>query len=260
MSAVTTGTEAEAQTPPGLLTAKTVVITGAGRGIGRDMARAMALSGATVVVSDVDLRSAQETAGLLPGEGHFGVACDVTSEESVSALADAAMEAAGGIDVWVNNAGITRDRVMRKMSVEDFNAVLQVHVLGAWLGTRAASARMRERGGGSIVNMSSISGKVGNPGQTNYSAAKAGIVGLTKAAAKEVARHGVRVNAIQPGLIDTDMTRAMPPDVLQEKIGEVPLGRIGSVRDVAHAALFLASDLSAYITGTVIEVSGGRHI
>jgi 3-oxoacyl-[acyl-carrier protein] reductase len=146
------------------------------------------------------------------------------------------------------------------MTPEDFDAVVAVHLRGTWLGTRAASLVMREAGGGSIVNMSSISGKVGNIGQTNYSAAKAGIVGLTKAAAKEVAHAGVRVNAVQPGLIRTPMTAAMREDVFAAREKEIPMQRAGEPEEVATAVLFLASDLASYITGTVIEVAGGRGI
>jgi 3-oxoacyl-[acyl-carrier protein] reductase len=147
------------------------------------------------------------------------------------------------------------------MSTEDFLRVIEVHLLGGWLGTKMASLQMREQGtGGSVINISSMSGKVGNPGQTNYSAAKAGLIGLTKAAAKEGARYGIRVNAIQPGFIRTAMTDQMPSDVLSQRIAEIPLGRIGEPADVANAAVFLASDLSSYLTGITIEVSGGRNI
>jgi len=246
-----------------MLAGRTAVITGAGSGIGRQIAERFAEQGASIVVGDIDADAAAGAAQQLEAQGHaaLGVRCDVTDEQSMQGLVSAALERFSAVDVMVNNAGFTRDAVMRKMSLEDFRSVIEVHLVGAWLGTRTASAAMREAGrGGSIINMSSISGKVGNPGQTNYSAAKAGMVGLTKAAAKEVARHGVRVNAIQPGLIDTAMTAAMPADVLASRITEIPLGRIGQVGDVANAALFLASDLSAYITGTVIEVTGGRHM
>ena len=216
-----------------------------------------------MVIADIDGDAARSAATELANSGAkaIGAECDVTSETSVDAAVAVAVERFGGVDVYVNNAGFTRDAIMRKMPLDDFLAVLNVHLVGAWLGTRASSAAMRTVGrGGSIINMSSISGKVGNPGQTNYSAAKAGIVGLTKASAKEVARYGIRVNAIQPGLIDTAMTALMPPEVLARRIEDVPLGRIGRIEDVANAALFLASDLSAYVTGTVIEVTGGRHM
>ncbi|MEW2545963.1 3-oxoacyl-ACP reductase FabG [Streptomyces sp. NPDC047002] len=246
-----------------LLEGRTAVITGAATGIGRGIAARFGREGARIVVADIDGAAAGRAAAELAAEGvpAAGVRCDVTDEASVTGAVDAAVSAFGGLDVYVNNAGFTRDAVMRKMSVDDFVSVLHVHVLGAWLGTRAACAAMRAAGTrGSVVNMSSISGKVGNPGQTNYSAAKAGVVGLTKAAAKEAARYGVRVNAVQPGLVDTAMTAAMPPEVLAERVKDVPLGRIGEIGNVADAALFLASDLSSYITGTVVEVTGGRHM
>jgi 3-oxoacyl-[acyl-carrier protein] reductase len=150
---------------------------------------------------------------------------------------------------------------MRKMAPEDFDAVIDVHLRGTWLGTREAAAIMREQpSGGSIINVSSISGKVGNIGQTNYSAAKAGIVGLTKAAAKEVGHVGVRVNAIQPGIIKTPMTDAMPERIREQRLTEVPLGRFGEPSEVASVVLFLGSALSSYITGGVIEIGGGRNI
>jgi 3-oxoacyl-[acyl-carrier protein] reductase len=188
------------------------------------------------------------------------VRCDVTSGADVDALVAAAIEAFSGLDVMVNNAGITRDATLRKMTEEQFDEVIAVHLKGTWNGTRSAAAFMREQGRGAIVNMSSISGKVGLVGQTNYSAAKAGIVGLTKAAAKELAHLGVRVNAIQPGLIRSAMTEAMPQRIWDAKLAEVPMGRAGEPREVATVALFLASDLSSYMTGTVLEVTGGRHI
>lgn len=175
-------------------------------------------------------------------------------------MLDAAEQTFGPVDIMVNNAGMTRDATMRKMSEQDFDDVIAVHLRGAWNGVRAAAARTRERETGSIINISSISGKVGMLGQTNYSAAKAGIVGLTKAACKEVAFKNVRVNAVQPGYIRTAMTEAMPEQVKEQKKGEIPMGRPGEAREVADVVVFLASDLSSYMTGTVLEVSGGRHI
>ncbi len=167
----------------------------------------------------------------------------------------------GSLDVMVNNAGVTRDATMRKMTEEQFDQVIDVHLKGCWLGTRAASKIMREHDkGGSIINVSSISGKVGMLDQTNYSAAKAGIVGLTKAAAKEVGFANVRVNAIQPGIIRTRMTDAMREDVMAAKLAEVPMGRIGEPSEVASVVLFLASHMSSYMTGTVLEITGGRHL
>jgi 3-oxoacyl-[acyl-carrier protein] reductase len=247
----------------GLLDGKAAVVTGGAQGLGLAMAKRMADEGSAVVIADVDEARSNEAAASIAGAGGraIGVACDVTSPEQVDALVARCVEEFGSIDVMINNAGITRDATMRKMAVDDFDAVVAVHLKGTWLGTKAASLAMRgQDSGGSIVNISSISGKVGNIGQTNYSAAKAGVVGLTKAAAKEVAHAGVRVNAIQPGLIKTAMTAAMAPEIFAEREKEIPMGRAGEPDEVAKAALFLASDLSSYITGIVVEVAGGRHI
>lgn len=245
-----------------LLEHRTAVVTGAARGIGFAIAEAFAAEGANIVIADIDGDAATVAAARLGiGDRARGVACDVTSSHDVDALVGAARSGYGSLDVWVNNAGITRDATMRKMTEEMFDEVVAVHLRGAWLGTRAAADAMRgQAGGGSIVNVSSISGKVGNPGQTNYSAAKAGIVGLTKAAAKEVGFAGVRVNAVQPGLIRTAMTDAMREDVRASRISEIPLGRIGEPAEVARAVLFLASDLSSYMTGAVLEITGGRNL
>jgi 3-oxoacyl-[acyl-carrier protein] reductase len=246
----------------GLLDDKTAIVTGAAQGIGLEIARTFAREGAAVVVSDVNVEAARKAAEELSGSGATAIAlrCDVTSEEEVDGLIRTGTAELGSLDIMVNNAGITRDATMRKMTLDDFRKVIDVHLQGAWLGTRAAASVMREQQRGSIINMSSISGKVGNMGQTNYSAAKAGIVGLTKAAAKELAHLGVRVNAIQPGLIRTAMTEAMRQEIFDQKAAEIPLGRAGEPADVASVALFLASDLSSYMTGTVLEVSGGRHM
>lgn len=246
-----------------LLLGRTAVITGGAQGIGRQIADIYGEQGANVVIADIDGVAAEVAAAQLSAGGTpaIGVRCDVTDQMSVESVIASAVERFSEVSVMVNNAGFTRDGVLRKMTLDDFKAVLDVHLVGAWLGIRAASASMRATGtSGSIINMSSISGKVGNAGQTNYSAAKAGMVGLTKAAAKEVARYGIRVNAIQPGVIDGAMTALMPPEVLASRVAEIPLGRIGTSADVANAALFLASDLSSYLTGTVIEVTGGRHM
>ena len=245
-----------------LLNNKVAVITGGPGGLGRAIATAFLREGASVVLTDV---STDALVGASADLSHLGpvltCAGDVSSADDVAAAAAMATGSFGSLDIWVNNAGFTRDATMRKMTEEDFDDVLRVHLKGTWLGTREAAAIMREQsGGGSIINMSSISGKVGMLGQTNYSAAKAGIVGLTKAAAKEVAFVGVRVNAVQPGIITTPMTEALSEKVMKSKLAEVPMGRFGEPAEVAGAVLFLASPLSSYITGTVLEVAGGRHI
>jgi 3-oxoacyl-[acyl-carrier protein] reductase len=246
----------------GLLDDRVAVITGAAQGLGYAIAQAFVGAGARVVLGDLDGDRATEAAARLGGADRaIGVACDVTVEADVDRLLDAATSAFGTVDVMVNNAGVTRDMTMRKMSLDDFGFVIDVHLRGTWLGTRAAASLMRDQGsGGSIINMSSISGKVGNPGQTNYSAAKAGIVGLTKAAAKEVGFAGVRVNALQPGIIETAMTQKLSDEVRASRLADVPLGRFGEPSEVAQVALFLASDMSSYLTGITIEIAGGRNI
>ncbi len=242
-----------------LLADRTAVVTGGAQGIGLAIAQLFVAQGARVVLGDIDGDAAAKAADGLDGEA-VGVACDVTKSSDVDALLAAAAESFSPVDVFVNNAGITRDATMRTMTEDEFDQVISVHLKGTWNGTRKAAAIMRERKSGAIVNLSSLSGKVGMVGQTNYSAAKAGIVGLTKAAAKEMAHHGVRVNAIQPGLIRTAMTEAMPQKAWDQKMAEIPMRRAGEVGEIASVALFLASDLSSYMTGTVLEVTGGRFM
>jgi len=245
----------------GLLEGRTAIVTGAAQGLGFAIAQIFAAHGAQIVLGDLDEEAVALSAERLAIGGRaLGVRCDVTSPDEVDRLVATAISTFGSLEVMVNNAGVARDATMRKMSLGDFELVVDVHLKGSWLGTRAAASAMRDLGrGGSIINMSSISGKVGNAGQTNYSAAKAGIVGLTKAAAKEVGFAGIRVNAMQPGIIETPMTEALSPEIRAQRLADVPLGRFGAPHEVAGVALFLASDLSAYVTGTTIEISGGRH-
>ncbi|OBJ31744.1 3-oxoacyl-ACP reductase FabG [Mycolicibacter virginiensis] len=243
-----------------LLDGQTAVITGGAQGLGFAIAQRFVAEGARVVLGDLNLQATEAAAQRLGADVAVAVRTDVTDAADVEALVGVAVERFGGLDIMVNNAGITRDATMRKMTEDDFDQVIAVHLKGTWNGLRAAAAIMRERKRGAIVNMSSISGKVGMVGQTNYSAAKAGIVGMTKAASKELAYLGVRVNAIQPGLIRSAMTEAMPQRIWDSKVAEVPMGRAGEPDEVATVALFLASDLSSYMTGTVLEVTGGRHL
>lgn len=245
-----------------MLADKIAVITGAAQGIGFAIARRFCIQGATVVLVDVDATAAAAAAAKLSETGRAeSRGCDVLDEISVDALIAGVVADHGRLDVVVNNAGITRDAPAHRMTMADFDAVVAVTLRGSWLVSRAALAHMRTRpGGGAIINMSSTSGKIGNFGQTNYSAAKAGIVGLTKAFAKEGARFDVRVNALQPGLIRTAMTESMPARIWEAKLADVPLGRPGEPDEVAKVAQFLASDLASYVTGEVIEIGGGRSM
>jgi 3-oxoacyl-[acyl-carrier protein] reductase len=244
-----------------LLAGQTAVITGGAQGLGYAIAERFIAEGARVVLGDLNLDATKKAVETLGGaDVARAVKCDVTAYADVDALVEAALAEFGRFDIMVNNAGITRDATLRKMTEEDFDQVISVHLKGTWNGLKKAASIMREQKRGAIVNMSSISGKVGMIGQTNYSAAKAGIVGMTKAASKELAHLGVRVNAIQPGLIRSAMTEAMPQRIWDSKVAEVPLGRAGEPSEVANVALFLASDLSSYMTGTVLEVTGGRHL
>jgi len=244
-----------------LLKDQNAVITGGAQGLGLAMARTFMAHGARVVIADLNADAAREAgASLGTSECALGVACDVTDASAVQSMLDTAVAHFGPLRVMVNNAGITRDGTMRTMTEDQFDQVVAVHLKGCWNGTRLAANVMREQKAGVIVNISSLSGKVGMVGQTNYSAAKAGIVGLTKAAAKEMAHHGVRVNAIQPGLIRSAMTEAMPQKVWDAKLAEIPLQRAGEPEEVASVALFLASSMSSYMTGAVLEVTGGRFM
>lgn len=245
-----------------LLEDRPAIVTGGSGGLGFAIATTLAEQGAPIVIGDINEVAAKEAADRLKGLGYRaeGFACDVTDEGQVEAMVAFCGSTFSPVRVMVNNAGITRDATMRKMSEADFDSVIGVHLKGAWNGTRHASYVMREQGAGSIVNISSISGKVGNIGQTNYSAAKAGMIGLTKASAKELAYLGVRVNAIQPGLIRTAMTEVLPQTWWDAKTAEIPMQRAGEPNDVAQVVLFLASDMSSYMTGGVLEVAGGRHM
>ncbi len=246
-----------------LLAGRVALVTGAGSGIGRAIALRFAEAGADVAALDLNETTAAETAAAVRalGRGATGLRADVSRSDEVEAAVARAQSSLGPITVLVNNAGLTRDKTIQNLTEADWDLVLNVHLKGTFLCTKAVAPRMRERGGGgAIVNISSISGKMGNFGQANYASAKAGIVALTKVTAREYARYGVRANAIQPGMIDTPMTRALGEEHRARSIAETPLGRLGRPEEVAAVALFLASDLASYVTGAVIEVTGGRYL
>jgi len=246
-----------------LMAGRRAVVTGAARGLGEAMARAFLSQGAAVVIADLEVSDSQRTAKALAAEtggAAVGIACDVADEDSVRSLVDRAAGDLGGIDVWVNNAGILRNKSLAEATLADFRDLIDVHVQGSWLGIKYVAPVMRALGGGSVINMSSIGGKAGLAGQTNYSTAKAAIVGLTKAAAKELAPDRIRVNAIMPGIISTAMAAMLAPEDLATRIADIPLGRLGDPAEIGSAAVFLASDMSSYVTGATLEVSGGRFM
>jgi 3-oxoacyl-[acyl-carrier protein] reductase len=238
---------------------KVAIITGAAGGIGFAAANVFAREGAKVAVADFNEQQGVESVNLLKEKGYeanfFQV--NVADRDSVNAMVASVVDTYGGIDVLVNNAGITRDAMLSKLSVEDFQKVLDVNLTGVFHCTQAVLPAMFERGKGRIINTSSVSGVYGNVGQTNYAATKAGVVGMTKTWAKELGRKGINVNAVAPGFIETGMTAKVPEKILDQMRMMVPLGRLGLPEDIANAYLFLASDESNYVNGTVLHVDGG---
>lgn len=237
------------------LNGKVALVTGSTRGIGRAIAQSLIASGARVAVVGRDLAVAEQVAEEL-GEAR-GFACDVSDPASVTMLVQAVEDAFGQLDILVNNAGITKDNLMARMKVEDWDAVLQTNLRSAFLATRAAQRGMIKRRWGRIINVTSVVGLIGNKGQANYAASKAGLIGFTKAAAKELASRNILVNAVAPGYIQTDMTAALTDDSRAALAAQIPLERLGDPSDIANAVAFLASDLASYITGQVLVVDGG---
>ena len=239
---------------------KTALVTGGSRGIGRAICLELAASGATVLVNyHSNAGAAEEVVAAIEASGGAAIAlqADVKCAEQVSSLFEQATAETGSLDILVNNAGITRDNVIMMMKPTDFDLVLSTNLRSCWLCCKAASRIMMRKRRGSIVNITSVVGIAGNGGQTNYAASKAGIIGLTKSLAKELASRGVRVNAVAPGFVETEMTADLSEDIKGKAIEAIPLGRLGAPADIAKAVAFLASPEAAYITGHTLVVDGG---
>ena len=241
---------------------KVAIVTGASRGIGRSIALALAAEGARIVAVDMAPEGVEALANEIKAMGGEALAVrgNVTVSADTERMVDAAVEAFGRVDILVNNAGITRDGLLLRMKDEDWDAVLTVNLKGAFLCTRAASKVMTKQRYGRIINIASVVGQMGNAGQANYCASKAGLMGLTKSNARELAKRNVTVNAVAPGFIATDMTDALPEKVKQELTAQIPLERLGSADDIANAVVFLAAERSGYVTGQVIGVNGGMYM
>ncbi|MFC1865612.1 3-oxoacyl-[acyl-carrier-protein] reductase [Chloroflexota bacterium] len=240
------------------LTDKVAIVTGSGRGIGRAIALKLAEDGATVVINDIS-NAAEDVAAEIHTVGgkSRAVIADISSADEVNHMVETTMEAFGRIDILVNNAGIARDQLLLRMSEEEWDSVLKIDLKSVFLCTKAVARPMMKQRWGRIISISSIVGLIGNPGQVNYAAAKAGIVGFTMSVAREMASRGITANAIAPGFIDTEMTQKLSEQQQQELMANIPLGRLGSPEDVASVACFLASEDAGYITGQVLTVDGG---
>ncbi len=245
-----------------MLSDKVAIVTGASRGIGRVIALALAGQGAKVVASARNAEALDNLTAEIKAQGGEAVAVvgDVALDADANNLIGQAVATYGKVDILVNNAGITRDGLLLRMKSEDWDAVLNTNLKGAFLCTRAVAKVMSKQRSGRIINMSSVVGDMGNAGQANYCASKAGLLGLTKSVARELARRNVTVNAVTPGFIVTDMTEDMTDKAREAMTAQIPLGRLGESEDVANAVLFLASDQSSYITGQVLGVNGGMYM
>ena len=241
-------------------TGKVAIVTGSGRGIGKAIAMKLAENGATLVINDVgDSAPAEQTVTEIKNMNRQAMAimADVSSSADVTKMVETAIAAYGKVDILVNNAGITRDQLTMKMTDEEWDKVLAIDLKSVFLCTRAVLRPMLKQRSGRIISMSSVVGIIGNAGQANYAAAKAGIIGFTKTIAKEVASRGITVNAVAPGFIDTPMTQVLPEERKQALMNNIPLGYLGTPRDIAETVAFLASEEARYITGQVISVDGG---
>jgi 3-oxoacyl-[acyl-carrier protein] reductase len=238
------------------LSGRAALVTGGTRGIGREIAATLARCGARVAIAARDQARAEEAARAI-GDGARGFAADVANTGEVTRLVEEVEQAFGALDILVNNAGVTRDNVLFRIKDDDWDAVLDTNLRGPFAAIRAAARSMMKRRWGRIINITSVVGITGNKGQANYAASKAGLIGLTKSVAKELASRNVLANAIAPGFIETDMTAAMTPEAQRELAAQIPLGRLGAPGDIAALAAFLASEHAAYITGQVFVVDGG---
>jgi 3-oxoacyl-[acyl-carrier protein] reductase len=238
------------------LSVRTALVTGSTRGIGRAIAETLAGAGARVAVVGRDAARAEEVASAIGG-GAAGFACDVADIASVTALVENVEKSFGQLDILVNNAGLTRDNILFRLKDDDWDSVLDANLRGAFVAIRAASRGMMKRRWGRIINIASVVGIIGNKGQANYAASKAGLIGLTKSVAKELASRNILINAVAPGFIETDMTAAMTPEARETLSQQIPLERLGTPNDVAATVAFLASDFASYITGQVLVVDGG---
>lgn len=245
-----------------MLSDKVAIVTGASRGIGRAIALALASQGAKVVASARNVEALAKLTAEIKSQGGDALAVvgDVAVEDDANNLVKQAVAAYGQVDIFINNAGITRDGLLLRMKNADWDAVLDTNLKGAFLCTRAVAKVMSKQRSGRIINISSVVGEMGNAGQANYCASKAGLLGLTKSVARELARRNVTVNAITPGFITTEMTEDMTEKAQEAMTEQIPLGRPGSAEDVANAVIFLASEQSAYITGQVLGVNGGMYM
>jgi 3-oxoacyl-[acyl-carrier protein] reductase len=245
-----------------MLKDKIALVTGASRGIGKSISLALAAQGAKVVAVDITASGMDELLAEIKALGSEGIAVtgNVTVAADTEQMVDAAVAAYGRVDILVNNAGITRDGLLLRMKEEDWDAVLTVNLKGAFLCTRAAAKVMTKQRSGRIINIASVVGQMGNAGQANYCASKAGLMGLTRSNARELAKRNITVNAVAPGFIVSDMTNALPDKVKEEMAAQIPLERFGTADDIANAVVFLATDASAYITGQVLAVNGGMYM
>jgi 3-oxoacyl-[acyl-carrier protein] reductase len=244
------------------LEGKVALITGGAQGIGRAIALLFARQGAKVAISDINLERARETCQEIESLGGQAIAIsgNVADAKEAEAMIEQAVEKFGGLDVLVNNAGITRDGILLRMREEDWDAVIAVNLKGAFHCTKAALRFFLKRKGGKIVNIASVTGEMGNAGQSNYAASKAGLIGFTKSVAREYANRNIQVNAVAPGFIDTAMSQAIPPKGREFLIQQIPMERLGTPEDVAEAVLFLACPAADYITGQVLNVNGGMYM